>query len=393
MNFFFSERDQNRDTKKEQALNVTFSEWLVYCPKWALLIGNYGKNSYYIQEFWIEKLGNLIARLVSIVVKTIIDSHAGDKYASRSHPLGTCALLELPSIQSLGQYFQAIQSLGESFKNGGVQISTLEITAVKSVSEERNYSCKQCCAVKNQTWQWLLVAPPLYQIIAHTSKANAMFSTITLALIAIYNSVQRSNVFMMKYAFYRSARTVFMIFLWGMHIFPSSAHPASTTTTQRSRSTPLTRVSTARLDIVNRLVTFIKCNFELIFGRTIKQSWPLKTMLCRVSFCPGLSLGFPSPLLRRTSWYPCLLTNSSQQFTAVSTNMHSDTKVCIWGTTLNKHARNRLSLDFPTLLPRGRVLGNTCKRYLCVKPHNSQQFLHQPAIKILLPLRQLTSDV
>ena len=68
-------------------------------------------------------------------------------------PLGTCVLLEVPSIQSLGEYFHAIQSLGDSFKHGGVQISTYEINAVNGVWEERNCSCKQCCAVKNQTWQ------------------------------------------------------------------------------------------------------------------------------------------------------------------------------------------------------------------------------------------------
>ena len=40
----------------------------------------------------------------------IFDSHARDQFG-RSHPLGMFVLLEVPSIQSLGQYFQAIHSL------------------------------------------------------------------------------------------------------------------------------------------------------------------------------------------------------------------------------------------------------------------------------------------
>ena len=41
----------------------------------------------------------------------IFDSHARDEYG-RSHPHSTCVLLEVPSIQGLVQYFQAIHSLG-----------------------------------------------------------------------------------------------------------------------------------------------------------------------------------------------------------------------------------------------------------------------------------------
>ena len=36
----------------------------------------------------------------------IFDSHARDEYG-RSHPQGTCVLLEVPSIQGLVQYFEA----------------------------------------------------------------------------------------------------------------------------------------------------------------------------------------------------------------------------------------------------------------------------------------------
>ena len=49
----------------------------------------------------------------------IFDSHARDEYG-RSHPQGTCALLEVPSIQSLVQYFQAMHSLSDNFELRGV---------------------------------------------------------------------------------------------------------------------------------------------------------------------------------------------------------------------------------------------------------------------------------
>ena len=76
----------------------------------------------------------------------VFDSHARDGYG-RSHPLGKCVLLEVPSIQSLVQYFQAIHSLTDNFERRGVQISKYEITTANSVREKCNYSCKQCCAV------------------------------------------------------------------------------------------------------------------------------------------------------------------------------------------------------------------------------------------------------
>ena len=64
--------------------------------------------------------------------------------ALRSHPLVTCVLLEVPSIQSLVQYVQAIHSRADNFELRGVQISTYEITTAISV---RDCSCKQSCAV------------------------------------------------------------------------------------------------------------------------------------------------------------------------------------------------------------------------------------------------------
>ena len=65
----------------------------------------------------------------------IFDSHARDEYG-RSHPQGTCVLLEVPSIQDLVQYFQAIHSLGYNYELRGLHIKTYEITAVNSVREQ-----------------------------------------------------------------------------------------------------------------------------------------------------------------------------------------------------------------------------------------------------------------
>ena len=76
----------------------------------------------------------------------IFDSRARDE-SCRGHLLGTCVLLEVPSIQSLLQYFRAILSIADNFELKGMQISTCEITTANSVTSERNCSCKQCCAV------------------------------------------------------------------------------------------------------------------------------------------------------------------------------------------------------------------------------------------------------
>ena len=72
----------------------------------------------------------------------IFDSHARDEYG-RSHPSGTCVLLEVPSIQGLVQCFQTIHSLSDNYELRGVQISTYEVTRVNNLREEHNCSCKQ----------------------------------------------------------------------------------------------------------------------------------------------------------------------------------------------------------------------------------------------------------
>ena len=77
--------------------------------------------------------------------------------------------------------------------------STYEITAVNSVREQCNCTCKQCCAVG------------LYAMCYSTAKSSSYWKSETLCCIAVI--------------------TNFVIFLWDMHIFP-----CITTTTQRSWS-------------------------------------------------------------------------------------------------------------------------------------------------------------
>ena len=101
----------------------------------------------------------------------IFDSHARDEYG-RSHPSGTCVLLEVPSIQSLVQYFQTIHSLTDNYELRGVQISTYETTAVNSVREEHNCSCKQCCPVG------------LYAMCYSIAKSYSYWNSKTLCCIA-----------------------------------------------------------------------------------------------------------------------------------------------------------------------------------------------------------------
>ena len=101
----------------------------------------------------------------------IFDFHARDEYG-RSHPSGTCVLLEVPSIQRLVQYFQTIHSLTDNYELRGVQISTYETTAVNSVKEEHNCSCKQCCAVG------------LYAMCYSIAKSCSYWNSKTLCCIA-----------------------------------------------------------------------------------------------------------------------------------------------------------------------------------------------------------------
>ena len=107
--------------------------------------------------------------------KIFFDSHARDEYG-RSHPQGTCVLLKVPSIKDLVQYFQAIHSLGDNYELRGLHIvcilCTYEITAMNSVREQCNCTCKQCCAVG------------LYAMCYSKAKSCSYWKSETLSCIA-----------------------------------------------------------------------------------------------------------------------------------------------------------------------------------------------------------------
>ena len=58
-----------------------------------------------------------------------------------------CAIRSTIHSESV-QYFETMNSLNDNNEPRGVQISAYETTAVNSVREEHNRSCKQCCAVQ-----------------------------------------------------------------------------------------------------------------------------------------------------------------------------------------------------------------------------------------------------
>ena len=107
--------------------------------------------------------------LIMGVIRFLIP-HARGEYG-RSQ--GTCVLLEVPSIKDLVQYFQAIHSLGDNYELRGLHISTYEITAVNSVREQCNCTCKQCCAVG------------LYAMCYSTAKSCSYWKSETLCCIAV----------------------------------------------------------------------------------------------------------------------------------------------------------------------------------------------------------------
>ena len=84
----------------------------------------------------------------------MFDSHAKDAFG-KSHPQGTCVLLEVPSIQKLVQYFQGMHASDEVYELKGVHVTTYDINEfVNSDSEAANCSWKQCGALGLYAIQW-----------------------------------------------------------------------------------------------------------------------------------------------------------------------------------------------------------------------------------------------
>ena len=85
----------------------------------------------------------------------VFDSYARDKYHN-SHSGGTCALLEIPSMHKLAQYFQILHRNEDTYELKGVHIATFEPHLLSSnvehcsISNVNSYqcSCKQTCCPK-----------------------------------------------------------------------------------------------------------------------------------------------------------------------------------------------------------------------------------------------------
>ena len=75
----------------------------------------------------------------------IIDSPARDIYG-RSHPQGTCVLLEVSSLNSLVHYFQSIHN-NDIFELTGVKINKGQNSTLfqSHACETRKFKCELCC--------------------------------------------------------------------------------------------------------------------------------------------------------------------------------------------------------------------------------------------------------
>ena len=64
----------------------------------------------------------------------VFDSHARDIYG-RSHPQGTCVLLDIPSIDNLVQYFQGLYGTTDLYELKGLNITKYDIATSNSVRD------------------------------------------------------------------------------------------------------------------------------------------------------------------------------------------------------------------------------------------------------------------
>ena len=109
----------------------------------------------------------------------IFDSHSRDIYG-RSHPQGTCVLLEAPNINNVILYFQSLYSENSQFELRGINIEEVQANGdqnlnnkirnsalsgnVSEESESTDVSClyKQCCAVSLYSICYSVIKPCNY---------------------------------------------------------------------------------------------------------------------------------------------------------------------------------------------------------------------------------------
>ena len=109
----------------------------------------------------------------------IFDSHSRDIYG-RSHPQGTCVLLEAPNINNVILYFQSLYSENSQFELRGINIEEVQAngdqnlnnnirnSAVSGNASEESEStdvsslCKQCCAISLYSICYSVIKPCNY---------------------------------------------------------------------------------------------------------------------------------------------------------------------------------------------------------------------------------------
>ena len=101
----------------------------------------------------------------------VFDTHARDVYG-KSHPRGTCVLLDMPSMQSLVQYFQSLYGVTDVYELKGVHIGKFEMYLQTSNNDKESnttnmnqYKClgKQCCVIALYSICYSIISPCHYR--------------------------------------------------------------------------------------------------------------------------------------------------------------------------------------------------------------------------------------
>ncbi|CAB3979240.1 ATP-dependent DNA helicase PIF1 [Paramuricea clavata] len=128
----------------------------------------------------------------------IFDSHSRDIYG-RSHPQGTCVLLEAPNINNVILYVQSLYSENSQFELRGINIEEVQAnsdqnlnnsirntalsgnTSEESKSTDVSCLCRQCCAIS------------LYSICYSVIKACNYWDSNTVAAVVYFGTILYNN--------------------------------------------------------------------------------------------------------------------------------------------------------------------------------------------------------
>jgi hypothetical protein len=135
---------------------------------------------------------------------TISDSHSRDIYG-RSHPQGTCVLLEASSINHVILHFQSVYNEKSQYEMRGVNIGQVQTTdnqnltdnmgnadlssevLTETASVDISCTCVQCCAVSLYSICYSTIKPYSYWD-ENTVVAVTYFGTVLYNNTGIYNS-------------------------------------------------------------------------------------------------------------------------------------------------------------------------------------------------------------